>query len=94
MRAGRFRVSMLAISRSCLAKALVFRSVMSPSEPNTSKSRLNTFVQLAMPVVDQPGRHHHQCAFSSPRLASLAQDEGGFDGLAQPHLVGNQIASR
>ena len=94
MRAGRFSVSMLAISRSCLAKALVLRSVMSPSEPNTSKSRLNTSFNSRCQLFTEPGGHDHQRAVQFAPARKLAQDQRGLDRLAEADLVGDQETPR
>ena len=50
------------------------------------------FIQLAVPIVHQPCRHYHQRAHKFTPAGQLSEDERSFDGLAQPHLVGNQIA--
>ena len=69
-RAGRFSVSMLAISRSCLAKAFDLRSVTSPSLPKTSKLRLNTSLSSRCQLFTRPAGTTIRARFSSPRLAS------------------------
>ncbi len=70
MRARRFRVSTLAISRSCFAKALLRRSVTSPSLPNTSKSRLKTSFSSRCQLFTSPAGTTISARSSSPRLAS------------------------
>ena len=61
---------MLAISRSCFAKALDLRSVTSPSLTEDLEVEMEHFVQLAVPVVHQAGGHDHQRAVQFARLAS------------------------
>jgi len=51
-------------------------------------------IEFAVPVVHEPGRHHHQRSLEFATTGQFPQDERSFDGLAQPDLVCDQIASR
>ena len=84
MRAGRFSVSMLAIRRSCLAKALVLRSVMSPSEPKISKSRLKTSFSSRCQLFTNPAGTTISARLSSPRLASSRRSGRSLSSCPSP----------
>ena len=45
-------------------------------------------LQLVAPLLDQAGRGEHERAFGQAPQPQLGQDQAGFDGLAQPDLVG------
>ena len=69
-RAGRLSVSILTINRLCLRNALLLRSVTSPSEPNTSKSRLNVSFSSRRQLSTNPAGTIISARVSSPRDAS------------------------
>jgi hypothetical protein len=76
-----------------LAKALFLGSVMAPAEPNTSTSRLNTS-EFPAPVVHETRRHHRLRTIQLATAGQLTLDQRGRDGLAEPHLIGDEVALR
>ena len=47
---------------------------------------------LGLPLPDKPFGRHHQDPLRHAAQLELAQNEPGFDRLAEPHLVGEQIS--
>ena len=47
---------------------------------------------LGLPLPDEPLGRHHQDPLRHAAQLELAQDEPGFDRLAEAHLVGKQIS--
>ena len=56
--------------------------------------QVEDLVEFPVPVVDQPGRHHHQGAAQLAAAGQLAQHQRDLDRLAQAHFVGDQVAPR
>jgi hypothetical protein len=48
---------------------------------------------LGLPLAHQPLGRHHQHALGHAAQLQFAQDQPGLDGLAQAHLVGQQVAN-
>jgi len=48
--------------------------------------------QLGDPLLDEVGRAQHDAAFDLAAVEHLAEDEGGFDGLADSDVVGDEQA--
>lgn len=54
--------------------------------------KVEHFVQFAMPVIHEAGRHDHQGAVQFAPAGKLAQDQRGLNRFAQTYLIGDQIA--
>ena len=89
-RLGRLSVSMLAISRLCLAKALLLRSVTSPSLPKTSKSRWKVSFSSRRQLLTRPAGTIIMRPGQFAAGSKLSEDKGDFDRLSQAHAVGDQ----
>ena len=48
-------------------------------------------VKLAMPIVDQAGRHHHKGALQFTPAGELSKDQRGLDRLAEADFVSDQV---
>ena len=64
-----------------------------PFRPEDLEIEVEDLVQLAVPVVHQPGGHDHQGPRQFAAAGQFAQHQGRFDRLAQPHLVGHEEAA-
>ena len=85
---------MLAISRSCLAKAFDLRSVTSPSLPKTSKLRLKTSFSSRCQLFTRPAGTTIKRPVQFAPARKFPQDQRRLDGLAQADFIGDQEPPR
>ena len=56
--------------------------------------QMKHFVQLAVPVVDQTGRHHHQRTLEFASADEFPQDERRLNCFAKAHFVSDEETAR
>ena len=78
---------MLAMSRLCFSKGVGFTVGHVAFAAEYLKVEVKDFIQLAVPVVDQTGGHHHQRPLEFAPADEFAQDERRFNRLAEADFI-------
>ena len=91
----RFRVPRIRVDRARLAPAQGRRGVPHELAPVVDRPvQVELLAQLDLPLAQHRLRRQDQDPSGASGEPSLAQQQAGLDGLAQPHLVGDQQPRR